>query len=564
MLASWCRRNTSATSQMRDRFKFLNNSYIRFSLACLALFAAALATLILARPDRRIALVQNFAVLFFLAVIVLLLWLKNEYFADSTRDSEIQLNSVLMFVLPVLAYLPALSVYFVSDDFEHLQIARLPLLHFVGQQLIMGQVTASGYHLFFRPLGFASLFIDYRLFHSWAPGYHLVNLALHLVVVAGVYFLGLELGFSPRMSTVAAVLFSVAPITVQPVTYIAARFDLIATALGIWSLVAYLHFRKSSSLSMYAAALLLFFLATFAKESIYVLPLLIVWLELTVMPRRHWRADCGFFAVAAGTFAYRWHVLHGMGGYQNTTGSPAVLNVGRKALSAVLIRGPAETLQGYNWHQAPGWRIMVIAAATTAVVLSLVLLSRPDHYRRRLAWFALGWIVLAVLPAHSLLWTADVALLWSRVLYISAIGLAILLAALLSGIPDLRLRRTWTLLLLICFLLGLWHNLSAWRSNTRMTHQFLAELQHLEPSPPRNSEFAIADMPIELCGVRFFLTGLTAAIQLAYGRQDLTARRTSEPASQQSRNTIALQWTGRPGALVEPIKQQQNDSVTSQ
>jgi hypothetical protein len=548
---------------MRDRLQFLNHSYPRSGLACLALFAAASAILTLARSDRTIALVQNFAVLFFLAVIVLL-WLNQESFAESTRDSEIPLNPVLMFVLPALAYLPALSVYFVSDDFEHLQIARLPLLHFVGQQLIRGQVTASGYHLFFRPLGFASLFIDYRLFHSWAPGYHLVNLALHLVVVAGVYFLALQLGFSPKMSTVAAVLFSVAPVTVQPVTYIAARFDLIATALGIWSLVAYLHFRKSSSLTMYAVALLLFFLATFAKESIYVLPLLIVWLELTVMPRRHWKADCGFFAVAAATFAYRWHVLHGIGGYQNTTGSPAVLTVGRKALAAVLIRGPAETLLGYNWHQPPLWRIIGMAAATTAVLLCLVLLSRPDRYRRRLAWFALGWIVLAVLPAHSLLWTADVALLWSRVLYISAIGLAILLAALLSGIPDLRLRRAWTLLLLICFLLGLWHNLSAWRSNTRITHQFFAELQHLEPSPPRNSEFLISDMPIELCGVRFFLTGLTPAIQLAYGREDLTARRTSEPASQQSRHTIALQWTGLPSALVEPIKERQNGSARPQ
>src|SRR6185437_10951643 len=96
-------------------------------------------------------------------------------------------------LLPALVYLPALGTYFVSDDFEHLRLARLPLLPFIGQQLTRGQVTGSGYHLFFRPLGFASLFLDYRLFHYWPPGYHLVNLALHLVVVAGVYFLSLAL-----------------------------------------------------------------------------------------------------------------------------------------------------------------------------------------------------------------------------------------------------------------------------------------------------------------------------------------------------------------------------------
>lgn len=549
---------------MLNRLKFLDHAYTRPVLGYLGLFAAALATLSLARPDRRSGLVLNLAILFFLAVTALLLLLQKGWVIGRTPENEISLPSLLMFVLPALAYVPALSVYFVSDDFAHLEIARLPLLRFVGQQLIRGQVTASGYHLFFRPLGFASLFLDYRLFHYWAPGYHLVNLVLHLAVVAGVYFLAAQLGLSRRMSIVAALLFSIAPVTVQPVTYIAARFDLIATALGIWSLVAYLRFRNSSSLPMYAAALLLFLFATFAKESIYVLPLLIVWMELTVMSRHRWKADCGFFAVAAVAFAYRWHVLRGIGGYQSGNGSPAVLTFGPKALSAVLLRGPAETLLGYNWHYGPVWRIITIAAATAAVLLSLLLLSRPDSSRRKLAWFALGWIPIALLPAHSLLWTPDVAMLWSRVLYISAIGLAILLAVLLSGIQDVRLQRAWTLLLLICFLLGLWHNLSAWRSNTRITHQFLAELQHLEPSPPRNSEFLISDMPIELYGVRFFLTGLTPAIQLAYGRQDLTARHTSEPASQQSRHTIALQWIGRPSALVETMKEQQKDSVRSQ
>lgn len=552
-------------------------AWLRAALIWTLVFILAGGVLFLSRPERRVALLQNYATVFFLALMVLLLWVKNRGVPEANESSQdFTFPPALLLLLPGLAYLPALGTYFVSDDFEHLQLARLPLLPFIGQQLTRGQVTGSGYHLFFRPLGFASLFVDFRLFHYWAPGYHLVNLALHLVVVAGVYFLSLELilsqdskcGVGPSTRTgrgtavspnhqvalIAAAFFSIAPVTVQPVTYIAARFDLIASALGIWALVLYLRFRKSVSASAYALALLLFFVATFAKESIYVFPLLLVWVELMLMHRRNWKAVAGFVAVAAATFVYRWRVLRGIGGYQAPGGSPAVLALGRKALAAVFLRAPAETVLGYNWHQPPAWRVVVLAAATTAVLLALLIISRPRSERRRLAWFALGWMVIAVLPAHFLLWTADPALLWSRVLYISAVGIAILLATLLSGVADIRLRRVWTSLLLICFLLGMWHNLSAWCSNSRITRQFLAALPRLQPSPPRDSEFVIAGMPIELCGVRFFLTGLTPAVQLAYGRSDLTARRPSEPALRRNAPAIDLRWTGQPPDFIAPAQ----------
>lgn len=571
-------------TQTRSDASFLRPAWFRAALFGALVFILAGGALLLARPERRVALLQNYAAIFFLALIGLLLWLKNRRVTGANDGSPTStFPPALLLLLPALVYLPALGTYFVSDDFEHLQLARFPLLPFIGQQLTRGQVTGAGYHLFFRPLGFASLFLDYRLFHYWAPGYHLVNLALHLVVVAGVYFLSLallrsddgECGSGPSLralqgsdlsplnqaALIAAALFSIAPVTVQPVTYIAARFDLIATALGIWALVLYLRFRKSGSASAYALALLLFLLATFAKESVYVLPLLLIWLELMLMRGRNWKAVAGFLAIAAATFIYRWRVLHGIGGYQAPGGSPAVLALGRKAFAAIFLRAPAETLLGYNWHQPPAWRVAVLAAATTAVLLSLLFISRPGLQRRRLAWFALGWIIIAVLPAHFLLWTADPALLWSRVLYISAIGAAILLATLLSAVADIRLRRVWSSLLLICFLLGMWHNLSAWRSNSRITRQFLAALPRLQPSPPRGSEFIMADMPIELCGVRFFLTGLTPAVQLAYGRPDLTARRPFEPVLRLNASAIDLRWTGQPPGFVAAAKASSADTI---
>lgn len=539
---------------MQDRRKLLHNPFSRAALGGLAVLILTAATLSLVRPDRRIAWLQGFAAVFFALVIVLLARSQDCLAEDRGAAESLPLHPLLIFLLPALAYLPVLGTYFVSDDFAHLAQGRFPLVPFIARQLSQGQVVGGGYHLFFRPLGFASLMVDYRLFHDWAPGYHLVNLALHLAGVAGVYFLSLGLGFRRRPAAMAALLFGIAPITVEPVTYIAARFDLLAAALGIWSFVVYLRFRKGGSGGMYALALLLFFIGTFAKESIYVLPLLLVWLEVMVLPGRNWKAAGGFFAVATATFAYRWRVLHGIGGYQSTGGTPEVLRLGRKMLAALFLRAPSESVMGYNWHQPPAWQIVIIAAATTAALFSLLLISRPDPHRRKMAWFALGWMVIAVLPAHFLLWNFDPALLWSRVLYISAVGMALLLAALLSGIADALPRRAAFLLLLICFLFGLWHNLSAWQANSRITRQFLAGLRRVEPTPPQNSEFLIEDMPIEVCGVRFFLIGLGPGAQLAYGRQDLWARRPYEPPLRRNDPAIVLRWTGRAPDFVVPAQ----------
>jgi hypothetical protein len=103
--------------------------------------------------------------------------------------------------------------------------------------------------------------------------------------------------------------------------------------------------------------------------------------------------------------------------------------------------------------------------------------------------------------------------------------------------------------------LGLWHNLGAWRWTSSLTRQALAEVRRLEPAPPAGAEFVFEGLPASERGVFFLAVGLSEAVQLAYGRADLRARRAEEPAAPggaEPRSEIRLRWRGEPERLLEP------------
>ncbi len=518
---------------------------VRLGLVFLGAFLIFSVALWLTRPDNRWNLVQNFAMLFFVAVLLSQLAFREQA-AQVISSSAGNDKPGLLLALGVgaLVYLPALSVYFVSDDFVHLHKASAPLLRIIREQFTQGQVEPSGYHLFFRPLGFASLALDYRLWHTWAPGHHLVNILLHLCVIAGIFFFCRALELPTSFATTAALLFAVLPINVQAVTYIAARFDMLATALTVWALVFYARFRIRGLKTAYGFALGLFLLATCAKESAYVLPFLLLLVEFFLLRRLHLKPVLGFVAVAALSFLYRLHTLQGIGGYQMAGGSTAALTIGRKTLTALFVRAPSEALLGYNWFAPSANRFVLLAAATTALLFAMATTVKVPADMRRYIWFSLCWLIITPLPAHSLLWNRDESLLLSRVIYLPAIGVALLLATMLQGISERRLRQVLTGALTVLFILGLSHNLSAWRANSRITRELLADLKRIDPSPPAGAEFVILGLPDQIYGVRFFYNGLTDAVQLDYGRSDLTARRSATIAPSSARPVINLQWSG--------------------
>jgi len=473
--------------------------------------------------------VQAVAVLFFLAVAVRCARARPAEIPDTPKESKGPLGLWLSLIIGAAVWAAMVPFYFIGDDFEHLARAKGPMFASLWELTIRGQQGA-----FLRPVGFASIFLDYRLYGYWPAGYHLTNLAIHLACVGGVYYLARELRFGSQIASMASLIYAVLPIEAEAVTWMGARFDLLSACFTIWGAVLYVSYRRSGRIGKYVTALVCFSLATLSKENAYVFPLLLAAAEYLVLPQPRWRPLGGCFLLAAILFLYRWEVLGGIGGYMNPTGQPMALHAGVKVLQGLFLRGPALLLLGYNWAQPPQAATMLLFLLTSAVLLTVLLLSGPAAGGWRRVCFCFVWMVVPLLPAHPfLLITAD--LRTSRVLYLGAPGLAMLLAQVFAGIPSMRTRWAAAGLLACLFSAGVLHNLGAWRSASQMEERFLAEIRRLEPSPPPRTEFVFHNMPYQVLGIDFHVAGLGDAIRMALGRDDVDARRVLDPSAQEDR-----------------------------
>jgi hypothetical protein len=299
-----------------------------------------------------------------------------------------------------------------------------------------------------------------------------------------------------------------------------------------------------------------------SKENAYVFPLILVAAEYLVLPKPRWQPLGGCFLLAIALFFYRWAMLGGIGGYINPGGEPMAFHANVKVLEGLLLRGPALLLLGYNWAQPPLTATILLFSLASAVLLALAFLSSsaPGGWRR--VCFCFAWMVLPLLPAHPfLLITAD--LRTSRVLYLGAAGLAMLLAQVLAEIPSVRVRPVAAGLLVCLFSFGVLHNLGAWRSASQLEEKFLAEIRRLEPSPPPHAELVFYDMPTQVRGVDFHLAGLGDAIRMTLGRDDVDARRVLDSSGQDDQTLkrpkvrvnpeIHIRWIGAEATLLELV-----------
>lgn len=131
----------------------------------------------------------------------------------------------------------------------------------------------DGEHPYYRPLVTVSYSLDARWSGSSASGYHLTNVALHVIV--SVLFLALvhRIDFGPIVSLAAALVFAVHPVLGSAVAWIPGRNE---SLLAIFVLASWLFFLREVTLPGTRYRLLhmcFFWLALLTKESAIVIPL---------------------------------------------------------------------------------------------------------------------------------------------------------------------------------------------------------------------------------------------------------------------------------------------------
>ena len=527
---------------------------MRRSLVLLVVLAALLLLLFAAvahTPRARFNISQITAALFFSLILVRQSACRPPPALPAGLPDKRGLLAALAIPIVAMVWVTMLPFPFIADDFEHLMLSRQPSLPTLWDLTIHGQQG-----LFLRPVGFATIFIDHRLWGQWSGGYHLTNLAFHLAAVAALFFLCRELRFGSAVAGFAAMIFAALPIETEAVAWMGARFDLVSACFVLWGAFFYVSYRRRGTRARYLAALACFVLGALSKENAYILPLILLATECLILPQRRFPPLIAFFLAAAALFAYRWVTLGGIGGYVDGQGRPMAFHAGLKMIEGLFLRAPSVLLFGINWLQPPAAMAIGLAALTAAVALVLAVLCAPASIGWKRLCFCFTWMLLPLIPAHPFLLTTP-DLRTTRIFYGAAPGIAMLLAFLLDGVCPRKARYALAALLLGLFSLGVLHNLNAWRYTSRLEARFLSELKALAPAPPPHAEFVFHDMPTNVRGVYFLEAGLRDSIRITLGRGDVTARRgVDAPRSGDlpgSPPRLHFEWLGKPDALITAL-----------
>jgi tetratricopeptide (TPR) repeat protein len=366
----------------------------------------------------------------------------------------------LLVAATVLVYANSLSGAFVFDD--SMQIVGNPHLQswsnipraFTSDvwSFQRGTLAAANIPLpYYRPLFTAYLTLNYKLFGLWEPGWHLMNLLVHVTATVAVYFLLKRLS-GHLVAGLASLIFGLHPVHVESVSWISGIPDPLAALFYVPSLLWYVRYRDEGQQKWLAASIIAFALAVLCKETPLVLPLVLCVWELTRPagpPSLSIRLkDIGlrmipYAAVAAAYLAIRYSVLGHI-----TWRHP---NMAQVPDSAILMTVPYVVVS-YLQHLTAPFHLSLIygapfirSAGELRVLLPVVILLGLGlvlwFYRKRLdvqVWMAIAMTVAPLLPVLNLKVFHYDYIIQDRYLYLPSIGFCYLVAILIFKLAPKR------------------------------------------------------------------------------------------------------------------------------
>lgn len=446
--------------------------------------------------------------------------------------------AALVVALGLLAHGRSLGSGFIVDDYP--LVVQNPLVTETGHWRAI--FTTDLFRnpdrgLLYRPVPIATFALNHALGALSPVGYHVTNIALHLVSALLVGLVALRLFPRPRLATLAAALFAVHPLLTESVGCVFARPELLSALGQLLALLAWLNGRTAASrarrLAFAAAMALAEAFALLSKESAVCLPGLI--LAEGLARRRPWREVAIWMLIpSAAIIAYLAWRIHLFGMVAQNPPRPEIfglinplasLPAWHRALAGLHLvtfaagkfLWPATLSLDYSLDQLPtGVRpglllgaaaAFALFAATTREVLAGPPRCRwPDPLRLGLAWFLVTHLLVSniVYPVSTIF--------AERLLHFPSAGLAIATAGAGDALWEALARRRRQALAAV--LAGAVLLAAAARSHRRhgdLVSQRAAVLATWQASP--DSAKALADAASVLMAEAIELSDLDRAAQ---------------------------------------------------
>ena len=277
---------------------------------------------------------------------------------------------------------------------------------------------------YWQPMAFLSHMVDVQLFGVNAGAHHLMSVAWHCANAALLFVALFRLTGAMYRSALAAALFALHPMHVEPVAWIASRKDVVSAFFFIAALWAYATRR-------FIGVFVAFALGLMAKPGIMGFPLVLLLLDYWPLQKTRWKAAAiekiPLFALSAASVMITLSSI-GYSGQLAADGHISAENA-PAALKALNLMG--QYVPKFFWpdrlsasyiteHLFPAWISCLVVIGISAAVI---------RFRVRAPYLFVGWFWFLVMVAPSAgLIMAD------RFSYLPFIGLSI---AIVWGIADL-------------------------------------------------------------------------------------------------------------------------------
>ena len=369
-------------------------------------------------------------------------------------------------MLPLLAlvtfvvYSGSLSFDFVWDDWP--QIVNSPIIR-TWSNLPRAFGSDLWYHVarhqvYYRPLFVAWSMLNYTLFGLRPWGWHLGAVLLHVGAVVSVFWLARRLKLEYWTAALAAFIFALHPIHIEPVTWVSAASDTLVTIFATLAFAAFLSARNSECNSWrerkawWIASLVLMACALLTKEMAVTFSALVgiyAWLHPTdrkvELGERSLRAALEAAPYALVTLAYvllRKHALpHATGQFDPSHGTMDVARTLPLVLS-IYLRQLLVPVGITGLYYTPYVTNAILSQVVLPVMVLGAVLAGLWYWNLRegnsTVAFAGLWMLVGVAPALYLRNFGNGDFVRDRYMYLPSIGFAILLAMVLRRLPSIK------------------------------------------------------------------------------------------------------------------------------
>ena len=375
-----------------------------------------------------------------------------------------------------------------------------------------------------RPLVILSFNINHAIsgFEVWS--YHVFNILLHATATLLVYQLASMTAkiFSsthPSSSStwesvpfLSALIFALHPLSTQSVTYISSRSSVMATVFYLAALILFfkglIQLKENSRLEergkfyrtvLWSGAGLCFFLGFLSKQIIVTLPAMMFLFHFYFVSNQpisrwfvrqgKWIALTGLPLVAAivykqffgGGVVAASHAPYSAATYFLTQTFVIPFEYFRKLLFPFNLNIDNDFPVYSDWSYWANW--LGIAFLLFYVLVCIrVSMKRDDSLTRRLAGFAMGWVLITLLPTSSFVPLLDVTV--EHRTYLPMVGFSLLLAGLLVSLAQefkipvrsaalfmgRREATVWAgvVLILLCFSVGVVKRNAVWKDEVSL------------------------------------------------------------------------------------------------